>query len=77
MYGCTLDHLLWQLSLDQVLMLYDYGMEFEKTRSIILTNTLAEALSGSKPLKNTKDDKPDKVQFYKRFGDRIRKVKRS
>ena len=77
MYGCTLDHLLWKLSLDQVIMLYDYGMEFEKTKSIILVNTLAEAMSGIKSVKNIKDDKPDRKEFYKRFGDRIRKIKRS
>ena len=78
MYKYTLDYVLWKMTIDQVLMLYDYGMEFIKVKSIILINTLAQFLTGKKP--KTKEDidfsdqKPDRKAFYKHFGDRIIKI---
>ena len=62
-------------------MLYDYGIEFEELKAGILINRLAELLVGKKSKPKSKDssgeDKPDKAEFYRRYGDRIKKVKKT
>ena len=47
MTGYSLDYILDCLSLEQLVMLYDYGIEFENTKAVMLVNTIAEALSGN------------------------------
>jgi len=80
MYGYKLSYILDCLTLEQVIMLYDYGIEFEEFKAAILINKLAELLVGkkarSKPKAGTGNDKPDKAEFYRRYGDRIKKVKK-
>ena len=61
-------------------MLYDYGIEFEELKAGILINKLAELLAGkkskSKPKDSTGDDKPDRAEFYRRYGKNIKRIKR-
>lgn len=60
-------------------MLYDYGIEFEELKAAILINKLSELLVGKKtkpkPKDNTGDDKPDKAEFYRRYGKNIKRIK--
>ena len=80
MYGYSLAYILDSLTLEQVVMLYDYGIEFEELKASILINKLAELLVGKKSKDKSKkdngEDKPDKAEFYRRYGKRIKKVKR-
>ena len=73
----TPDYLLNHMSLEQVLMYYDYGVEFEENKSNILVSRIAVGLFGAKepPKKKEKDctDTPDKEAFYKHYGDRIKR----
>ena len=73
----TPDYLLNHMSLEQVLMYYDYGVEFEENKSNILVSRIAVGLFGVKepPKKVTKDysDTPDKESFYKHYGDKIKR----
>ena len=63
-------------------MLYDYGIEFEELKAAILINKLAELLVGEKskskpkPKDSTGDDKPDRAEFYRRYGKNIKRIKR-
>jgi len=78
MTGYSLDYILDSLSLEQLVMLYDYGIEFENIKAVILVNKIAEALSG-KHKKNTKNiansisDKPNLKKFNRLYGDRIKR----
>ena len=80
MYGYKLSYILDHLSLEQVIMLYDYGIEFEEFKAGILINKLAELLVGKKAKPEPKDssasDKPDKAEFYRRYGKNIKRIKR-
>ena len=80
MYGYKLPYILDSLTLEQVVMLYDYGIEFEELKAGILISKLSDLLVGkkskTKPKKDNGEDKPDKAEFYKRYGNRIKKVKR-
>ena len=80
MYGYNLSYILDCLSLEQVVMLYDYGIEFEELKAAILINKLAELLVGKKtkpkPEDSTGDDKPDKAEFYRRYGKNIKRIKK-
>ena len=80
MYGYKLSYILDHLSLEQVIMLYDYGIEFEELKAAILINKLAELLVGKKTKPKPKDssasDKPDKAEFYRRYGKNINRIKR-
>lgn len=72
------DFLLDHMSLETVLMYYDYGLEHEEIKSNILVNRIAVGLFGVKeePKKQKKkdyNDTPDKEAFYKRYGDRIKR----
>ncbi len=78
MTGYSLDYILDSLSLEQLVMLYDYGIEFENTKAGMLVNTIAEALSGKhkKPSKNDADhipEKPNLKKFRKLYGDKIKR----
>lgn len=73
----TPDHLLDHMSLEQILLYYDYGLEHEEIKSNILVNRIAVGLFGVKePPKKKKrnyDDTPDKQAFYDRYGDQIKR----
>lgn len=75
----TPDYLLDHMSLVQILMYYDYGIEHEKNKSRILVGQLAVGLFGaeeekpkSKP-KTQADEKPDREAFYQAYGDKIKR----
>ena len=64
-------------------MFYEYGYEFEETKSIILINKLIEALTGKKPKtkktkskRRTMSDKPDIAKFEKLYGKIIKRPKK-
>ncbi|WP_284037463.1 hypothetical protein [Neobacillus sp. 114] len=73
----TPEYLLDCMSLDAVLMYYDYGLEHEEIKSNILVSRIAVGLFGAKepPKKKKKDyaETPDKEAFYKHYGDRIKR----
>ncbi len=69
MTGYSFDYILDNLSLVQLMMIYEYGLEFEETKSIILLNKYGEALSGKKKVTS---DKPDLKKFYSLYGDKIK-----
>ncbi len=71
MTGWGIDYILDEITLDELVLIYKYGIEFEKTKSIILLNTFAEALTG-KGKKKEIGDKPDLKKFYKLYGDKIK-----
>ena len=79
MYGYKLEYVLDSLSLEQVLMFYDYGLDFEDLKANILINKLAELLVGKKSKKGKKkseNQKPDKAEFYRRYGKKIKRKKK-
>ena len=79
LYGYELPYILDHLTLEQVVMLYDYGIEFEELKAGILIGKLSELLIGKKSKSKGKDhpdDKPDKAEFYRRYGKNIKKIKR-
>ncbi|WP_151534360.1 hypothetical protein [Cytobacillus depressus] len=73
----TPDYMLDYMSLDQIFMYYDFGLEHEENKSIILVNRIAVGLFGveEEPKKQKKDynDTPDREAFYKYYGDRIKR----
>jgi hypothetical protein len=73
----TPEYMLKRMSLDQIFMYYDYGMEHEENKSNILVNRIAVGLFGAKepPKKKKRDynDTPDKQAFYDRYGDKIKR----
>lgn len=76
----TPEYLLDHMSIPQIMMYYEYGMEHEKNKATILTNQIAVGLFGAEdpnPSKKDYNDKPDKEKFYKLYGDRIKKPKES
>ena len=75
MTGWEIDYILDEITLDLLVLIYKYGIEFEKTKSIILLNTFAEALTG-KGKKKEIGDKPDLKKFYKLYGDKIKTPKK-
>lgn len=76
MTGYPLNYILDELTLEQILMLYNYGMEYEDIKSMILVNTLGEAMSGKKRSRKIKTgDKPDIKKFNALYGKRIKKPK--
>jgi len=83
MTGWTLDYLLDEISLDQIVMFYEYGYDFEEAKSIILINKLIEAITGKKPRskkskskRRTMSDKPDLAKFEKLYGKIIKRPKK-
>jgi hypothetical protein len=70
----TPDYLLDNLSFQQIMMYYNYGMEFEENKSNILVNRLAVGFFGvEEPEKKDYNDTPDKKKFYKHYGDKIKR----
>ena len=70
MTGYSLEYILDSLTLGVVMMIYDYGLGFEKTKSIILLKTYAEAMTG-KSKKNLPDE-PDLKKFKRIYGNKIK-----
>jgi len=64
-----MEYILDSLTLDLTMMIYDYGIGFEKTKSIILLNTYAEAMSGKK---KQIGDSPDLKKFKRLYGNQIK-----
>ncbi|MBA7557661.1 hypothetical protein ES705_50427 [subsurface metagenome] len=78
MTGYSLDSLLDDYSLDQIVMFYNQGFDWEEIKAIILVNKLIEAITGKKsksPSKSNISDKPDLAKFYKIYGDKIKRKK--
>lgn len=68
----TPEYLLDHMSIPQIMMYYEYGMEHEKNRATILTNQIAVGLFGAEePKPRDYNPEPDKKAFYKKYGDRI------
>lgn len=70
----TPDFLLDYMSIEQILMYYDYGLEYEKNKATILTNQIAVGLFGAEePKKRDYNPKPDKKAFYDKYGNVIKR----
>lgn len=73
----TPEFMLDYMSLEQIFMYYDYGLEHEEIKANILVNRIAVGFFGVKeePKKQKKDynDTPDKEAFYKRYGNKIKR----
>lgn len=74
------DYMLKHMSIEQIFMYYDYGIEFEKNKATILTNRIAVGLFGAeeteKPKPRDYNPNPDKKAFYERYGDKIKRPDR-
>lgn len=75
MTGWTLDYILDETTLDFLVLVYNYGIEFEETKSIIFLNKYAEAISGKKKAKPM-SDKPDIKKFKRIYGNKIKTKKK-
>ncbi|MBS4191742.1 hypothetical protein KHA94_16250 [Bacillus sp. FJAT-49705] len=73
----TPEYMLKHMSIEQIFMYYDYGVEFEENKANILVNRIAVGFFGVKeePKKQKRDynDTPDKTSFYERYGDKIKR----
>lgn len=73
----TPDHMLDRMSLEQIFMYYDYGMEQKEIESNILVNRIAVGFFGVEELekkqKRDYNDTPDRAAFYKQYGDKIKR----
>jgi hypothetical protein len=69
------DYLLDHMSIEELYMYLDYGLEFEEIRAALIIQKLNEALGGKKVArkKGPDSDKPDKKAFYKHYGDKIKR----
>lgn len=71
----TPEHVLNNLSLDEVMMYYDYGIEFEKWRAQQVIYFLSLAMDDKQqPHSKGGSDKPDKEAFYATYGDKIKQA---
>jgi len=69
------DYLLDHMSIEELYMYLDYGIEFEEIKAALLISKINEALGGKKQerKRGPADDKPDKKEFYKHYGDKIKR----
>lgn len=71
------DYLLKHMSLEQIFMYYDYGIEHEENKATILTNRIAVGFFGAeeetKPKRVDNNPTPDRKAFYDRYGDKIKR----
>lgn len=69
------DYLLDYMSIEELYMYLDYGLEFEEIKAALLIQKINEALGGKKVTrkKGPDQDKPDKKEFYKHYGDKIKR----
>ncbi len=79
MTGYSLDSLLDGYSLDQIVMFYNQGFDWEEIKATVLVNKLIEAITGKRPKSSSKSksisDKPDLAKFHKIYGDKIKRKK--
>jgi hypothetical protein len=68
--GYTLDYLLDWLTLEQVMMLYNYSFDYMEVQSIILVNKIGQAFFGAK--KKISANSPDIKKFKLLYGDKIK-----
>ena len=56
-------------------MYLDYGIEFEEIKAALLISKINDALGGKKQerKRGPANDKPDKKEFYKHYGDKIKR----
>lgn len=72
----TPDYLLKHMSIEQIFMYYDYGIEHETNKANILVNRIAVGFFGveeKKPVIRDYNPTPDKSAFYERYGDKIKR----
>ena len=74
MTGWTIPYVLDETTLSQLMMIYRYVLDFEETKSIILLNQYAMALSGKSNKKIS--DKPDLKRFNILYGSKIKTPKK-
>lgn len=73
----TPDYLLDYMSIEQIMMYYEYGLQHEKNKATILTNQIAIGLFGAEESKERDyTSTPDKEKFYKHYGDKIKRPDR-
>ena len=70
-----LNYILDDITLDQAMLIHKYGIGFEETKSIILLNQYAQALSGKSKNEDI-GDKPDMKKFRAIYGNRIKTNKK-
>ena len=76
MYGwATPDYLLDHMTIEQIFLYYDYGIEFEEHKINLLLAKVHEALGGKKLPKRNQSQEPDKAAFHEAYGNQ-RKVTR-
>lgn len=69
----TPEYLLDCMSMEQILMYYEYGIEHEENKATILTNKIAIGLFGADEKKDFKNQTPDKQAFYDHYGNVIKR----
>ena len=75
----TPEYLLYKMSLDAILMYYDYGMELKEYESNLLVERLAVGLFGAndpakeRKMKKESNQGPDKKAFYDQYGNQIKR----
>lgn len=69
------DYLLDYMSIDELYMYLDYGLEFEEYRAALIINKLNESMGGKQTTrkKGPQSDKPDLAEFHKHYGDKIKR----
>lgn len=68
----TPDYMLDHMSIEQILMYYEYGIEHEENKATILTNKIA-IMFGAEEKKEFKDQTPDRKAFYDHYGNVIKR----
>ncbi|MEK5038905.1 hypothetical protein [Sporosarcina sp. FSL K6-3457] len=69
----TPTHMLDYMTLIEIYMYHDHGIEFEKDKANILVSRIAVGLFGAEePKKKNVSTTPDLAAFHKRYGDRIK-----
>lgn len=74
MTGWTISYILDEITLQQLMLIYTLGIEFESMKAIIFLNKYGEALSGKNKKKIS--DKPDLRKFSAVYGSKIRTPKK-
>ena len=73
----TPEYMLERMSLVQIYMYYEYGLEQKEIESNILVNRIAVGFFGAEEPKKSKsidtNEKPDKAAFYETYGDKIKR----
>jgi hypothetical protein len=77
MTGYSLSYILDSLSLSQLMLIHNYGIDFEETKSIILLNKVVEIITGKKSKKSIEEipENPDIAKFKQVYGKRIKTFK--